>query len=319
MNLTEKKEFEQSLYTGFSLMELIALNPTTEERGKIYGYEPKADSKPQLYEGKDANGEEYVEIVAYVKLITHPDKPIVSHRFRLIDKDVISEKEENGEKTSRYQWVNQQGWSMWCDSEKNLLEKFTKVQKKTYVDKVLTNTENIADSNYRKAIQGEGSFYNFFQAWMDGVAYTGEACVPTDILIDKKKAFRNIDKYVKDELIPLIKDHRAKVFNGLAMVGIQEKDGKVNHFQNLYNEFWPDGKNSGWKFKSMLTCINTGDWNLNENTIKTYDYLTKSLKKSIYSLGWIKVCDPNSHIQGTNETFREASPETSESVTDTSY
>lgn len=318
MNLTEKQEFESKLYTGFSMMELLLLNPTTEERGELFGYVPKTDAKPQLYEGRTPEGDDYVDIVVYVKMITHPDKPIMTHRFRFVDKDVVSEKEEDGVKTTKYQFVNQQGMTSWCDSEKNLLEKFTKIQKKTYVDKVLTNTENIADSQYRKAIVGEGQFYNFFQAWIDGVAYTGESAKETDIFIDKKKMFRNIDKYVESEFKPLIKDKRAKAFNGLATVGISEKDDKVNHFQNLYSEFWPDGKNSGWKFKGMLTSINTGDWTINENTIKAHDYFVKQLKKNIYTLGWISICNPNAHIQGTNETFKPAA-ESSNDINDANY
>lgn len=306
MNLREKQEFESKLYTGFSAMELIALNPTTEERGAIYGYIPKEDSKPQLYEGKTPEGDEYVDIIAYLKLITHPDKPIVSHRFRLIDKDVSSEKEENGVKTSKYQWVNQQGHSSWCDTEKNLLDKFTKVQKKNYEDKILISTENLADSMYRKAIQGEANFYNFFQAWMDGVAYTGKDSVTTDIFIDKKKAFRNVDKWVDSELRPLIKDTKAKTFNGLAIVGIQEKDSKINHFQNIFNEFWPNGKNSGWKFRGMLTSITSGDWTINDNTAKTYEYLIKALRKSAFTLGWIKLFSVDEHLNAGSEVFKSA-------------
>lgn len=324
MNLTEKKESPGSkLYTGFSLMEAIAFNVTREELAKLKGYEIKPPEegkdapKEFEYEGKDTNGNEYIDIVMQMKSCTHADTPIMSHRIRLVDKDVVSEKEENGVKTIKYQWVNQQGYSCWCDDEKNLLDSFKKVQKKIYKDKVLVSTENLGDSNYRKAVQGEADFYNLFQAWMDGVAYEDKDSVTTDILIDKKKAFRNVDKWVDSELKPLLTDHRAKRFNALTIVGISEKDGKVNHFQNVYRTFWPNGTWSGWKFKGMLSSITTGDWNINKNTIKAYDYFVSSLKTSAFTLGWIKLFSAAEHISATNETFKPAVDNTD--IVDTNY
>lgn len=312
MNFGAKQEFESKLYTGFFLGETIAVNPTREQLAKLKGYELKEpeegkEIKEFSYEGKTPEGDEYVDMVFYIKAITHPDKPIFQHRFRLVDKDVISEKEENGVKTVKCQWVNQQGFTAWCDDKKNLLDKFTKIQKKTYEDKVLISTENLGDSEYRLAIQGEGALYNFIQAWCDkGSAFTGKSCLETNVFIDKKKAFRNIEKYVESEIRPEIGNARTGPFNILAMVGISEKDGKVNHFQNVYNEFWPDGKYTGWKFKSMLPCITSGNWNLNENTIKTHDYLVKSLKKSAFTLGWLSIFDEKSHMNAGNETFKAA-------------
>ena len=140
-----------------------------------------------------------------------------------------------------------------------------------------------------------------------GVAFFGEASVDTNILIDKKKALRNIDIYIKNELKPLLGSEQVGKFNALAMVNISEKDGKINHFQNVYNNFWPE-----WKFKSMVTSVNTGDWNINADTIKSYEYLTKALKKSAYSLGWIKLFNPDEHLSATNETFKPAPGEEKE-------
>ena len=146
-----------------------------------------------------------------------------------------------------------------------------------------------------------------------GVAFFGENSKDTDIFIDKKKAFRNIDKYVNSELKPLIGSGKIGNFNALAMVGISEKDGKVNHFQNVYNNFWPE-----WKFESMMGAVISGKWDT-ENLKKTHDYLVKSLSKSAYSLGWIKLFSESEHIQSTNETFRMSDNEKENLVDDTSY
>lgn len=313
-----QQEFSNTLYTGFGIFECVAVNPTKKELAAIKGYEideTKEGFKDFEYESKDAQGSEFVDIVFYIQAISHEDKPIMPVRFRLIDKDVVSEKDG----AKKYQFVNQQGFSSWCDDEKNLLDKFTKIQKKTYENNVLINTENLADSAYRLAIQGESNFYNFLQAWLDkGVAFTGKDCIGTDIFIDKKKIFRNVDKYVDSEIRPLIGGEDVGKFNALAMVGISEKDGKINHFQNVYKEFWPMGKYSGWKFNSISPCITSGNWNIDENTTKTHDYLIKQLAKSAYSLSWLKVFSESEHQNSTNETFKSA--DTNDvSADDTSY
>lgn len=292
MKFGEKsQEFSNSLYTGFSMVEVVAINPSTSQRGEIYGYTPKEDAKEQIYEGKDTSGDEFVDIVAYLRFLNHPDKPIMTYRVRLIDKDVVSEKEENGEKKVSYQYVNNCGGQSWIDDPKNLLDKFTHAQVKG---------QNVGERQYRKAIIGEGNFYGFMQSWLDkGVSFFGESSIETDIFLDKKKAFRNIEKYVDSELRPLIEAEQTGKFNALAMVGISEKDGKVSHFQNVYNNFWPD-----WKFKSMLPAINSGNWNATPELIKSHDYLVKSLKKSAYTLGWIRNFDENFHMNAGNEIFK---------------
>lgn len=306
MKLGQKEVFEKSLYTGFSLVEVVGINPDLEAIGKIYNYTPGDTAKEPVYEGKDANsGEEYVDIVFYVKALNHEDKPIMPVRFRLIDKDVTSEKEEDGNKITKYQYVNNTGAQAWIDDPKNLLDKFKHAQVKG---------QNVGDRQIRLAIQGEGNYYGFMQAWLDkGVAFFGDASIETDIFLDKKAAFRNIEKYVDKELRPLIGSKSIGKFNALTMVNISEKDGKVSHFQNVYNNFWPE-----WKFKSMLPAINSGNWSLNAETIKSHEYLVKSLKKSAYSLGWIQLFDENSHMNAGNETFKMSDEKVAD-VSDTDY
>lgn len=304
MNFGERsqQEFTNKLYTGFGIFECVAINPTKAEIATIKGYaidETKEGFKDFDYEGKDAQGNEFVDIVFYIRAISHEDKPIMPVRFRLVDKDVSSEKDG----VVKYQYVNQVGQQSWVDDKNNLLDKFKKV---------IVKGEDMGTRQIRRAIQGEGNLYNFLQAWLDkGVAFFGENSKDTDIFIDKKKAFRNIDKYVDSELKPLIGSENVGNFNALAMVGISEKDGKVNHFQNVYNNFWPE-----WKFKSMVGAVTSGKWDT-DDLKKTHDYLVKSLSKSAYSLGWIKLFSESEHQNAGNETFKEAIE--AENIDDTSY
>ncbi len=231
MQLAKKEEngmFERKLFTGFGLFDVVGVNMTRKELADLKGYEYKEVDKdgkdiPEIqYEGKDATGKEFVEIV--FQLQNKMNKEIfLPAKFRLYDEEASWETEG----VTKTQWVNGQGG--WCavDDEKNLLEKFTKVQVKG---------TSLADRIYRKGIRGESDLYNFLQAWLDnGVAFYGEAAVDTNILIDVKKMFRNIDKYVRDQFTPLVGSETVGSFNALAIVNIKEKDGKVNHYRGMYS------------------------------------------------------------------------------------
>ncbi len=224
---------------------------------------------------------------------------ILPAKFRLYDKEASWETEG----VTKYSWVNQQG--NWCavDDKKNLLESFTNVGKKDKQTKKLI--EVYGPTQHRIAIQGEVALYNFLQAWLDkGVAFYGQASVETEIWLDVKKIFRNVDKYIADQFKPLIDSDLTGPFNALAIVNIREKDGKVNHYQGMYSSFWPD-----WKAKSMLAAINTGNWNSSDAISKTKIGIEKGLKKSAYSLGWLKPFDENEHQNAGSEVFRAAEGE----------
>jgi hypothetical protein len=300
LNLGEVKTGgERTLYSGFLNIErILAINPTKEERAEIYGYELKSDAKDNVYEGKTAKGDEYIDIVFILKGQA-PHEQIFDYRIRLVDKDMVSQE-------GKTQYVNQVGSSSWIDSEKNLLEKFTKCQNK--------EGRNVSDREFRKAIQGEANLYTLLQAWMDkGVSFFGESSAEVNILIDKKRAFRNIDKFVDSDLRPYIGDTvRTGTFYGLAVVGIGEKDGKVTHHQNIHSDFWPQ-----WKFKNVMGAVNTGDWTINDNTKRMKENLEKSLKKSAYTLGWLKEWNanaPDTPLNATDTTFREPAASSNESL-----
>lgn len=307
----EEGQFERKLFTGFGLFDVVGCNMTREQLAKLKGYEYKEVDKdgkeiPEIsYEGRDAQNKEYVEIVFQLQNKMKRDI-FLPAKFRLYDEDATWETEG----VTKCQWVNQQGG--WCavDDEKNLLEKFTKVQIKG---------QSVADRIYRKGIRGEADLYGFLQAWLDaGVAFYGEASADTNILLDVKKIFRNVDKYVRDQFTPLIGSENVGPVNALAIVNMKEKDGKVNHYQGMYNSYWPE-----WKFKSMVPCINTGNWNASDETRKSLSYLEKGLKKAAYTLGWLKEFSEADHIQAGNDTLRiedeEDTSSTASSATDTEY
>lgn len=315
----QQENFSSTLYTGFGLFEVVGVNMSRKELAQLKGYEykeknNKGEEIPETkFEGKDSQGNEYIEIV--FQLQNQMDKSIIlPAKFRITDKESVWESEEDGNKVTKYDWVNAQG--MWCrkESEKHLLETFTNVCKK---DKATGKVaEKFGPSEYRKALQGEVALYNFMQAWLDaGVAFFGADAVDTNILIDVKRAFRNIDKYVNDEYRSLVGHERTGKVNGLAIVNISDKDGKVNHFQNMYNQYWPE-----WKFKSMVGAINSGNWNDTDSNRKAFENFEKGLKKSAFSLGWLKKFDSTNHQNATNETFRtEEGVENTSPVEDTSY
>lgn len=295
----EGGEFSKTLYTGFGLFKVVLLNPTREQLCKLRGVEYKETNnkgeelKEYEYEGTDSTGKEYVEVVAYLQHVVNPEI-IIPHKMRFYDEEASWTKDN----ITKYSYVNQLGNWAAVDDEKNLLQTFTHLGKRDKDNKGKL-LEVYGELEYRIAIRGEVEFYGFIQAWIDSIAeFYREGAMETNILIDKKKMFRNVNKYVKDELQPLIE--KGNPINGLAIVNIREKDGKVNHYQGMYGSFWPE-----WKFKSMVNAINTGNWNT-DTLQKEKARIEKGTSKAAVSFGWIKPFSESEHINATNDVFQQS-------------
>ena len=99
--IKETKDYDKVLYTGFAgIKEVVCINPSAAELGKMYGYEPDPQKGEPKYEGKLPYGDndEYVEIKPYVRFNgiegIHPIK------IQLVDKEVVSKNSGN------HQYVN---------------------------------------------------------------------------------------------------------------------------------------------------------------------------------------------------------------------
>lgn len=304
----------RTLYTGFFNGKVLAVNPSQEKLAELLGYTPKEDAKEFSYESKDKDGNEVVTVSFWLQADT-AEKQWFNARFRLVDKVQVN---KEGTKT---QFVNATGGSSWTDKKENLLDWFSHFQDK--------DKKNIADKYVREAIQGEANLYTFLRAWLAKVSFFD---VETNILIDVKKIFRNVDKYVEEQFKPLI-DAQIAVDNAegakkselakelltapvvaLAVVYTGDKDGEVVHYQNLYQEFL-----GSYMMKKVSFALSSNNWTADKGLAKWHEQVTGQHGcKDSYKLCMLEPFDENNHQQATNNLFVDNSGANAD-PNDTSY
>jgi hypothetical protein len=302
---------ERVYYTGFFPGTPRLINPTAAELAEAIGYEQKEGSKEIEYEGKTREGEDFVSIHVWMQA---PEGQWFPAKFMFINKEVTDTDEKTGQ--IKTQWVNQTGNKKKIDSESNLLNTFTKFLNK--------DKQPIADKIYRRAIQGEAKWYGFLQCWLNHV---DPWSVDTNLLIDVKKMFRNIDKYVKDEYQPhivnqhtldkMVEDEKSRPeieaykkeiwtepVLAHATVSIGDKDGQPVFYQQVFREFLPH-----YCIKNVQTAIASNSWK-DKKLEYVVEQLTGQYNKDQYSLSLLQKFDPENPatapLNATNETMRVA-------------
>ena len=296
MNIKKKEssgDFEKDLYTGIFSGKCIAINPDKSELSTILGFD--LEDEP-TYEGKDAKGNEFVALSFWLQPDL-PDFPAFNARFRLVDVPMMSEK------TGKQQYINQTGGSGWADKKENLQEWFTKFQKEE--PKKSGKYVSIANKIVRESIQGEAQLYIFLRALLGKVSFYD---IETDIMIDKKSLFRNVDKYVKDKYLPLIKakgeDSLVTPVVALATVYTSEKDGEIKKYQNLYQEYL-----GAYTMKNLSFAIASNNWS-DKSVKKWHEQLIGEYGcKDVYTLTMLQKFDPSAHQQSSGEKFIDKSSE----------
>jgi len=303
MNLKKSESTGKKLFTGFFSGNVVAVNPTKEERAAIIGYDLNDDAEDIKYEGKNDKDEEFVDLRFLLK-VEGTENQFMDAKFRIVDKNVTS---KDGTKT---QYVSASG--DWCmvDSEANIKANFKNWQKwdkanKKFIDQ-LDSEGNPVPKTYRLALQGEANLYKFLRAWLSKVdVFNSE----TNLMFDKERLFRNVNKFVEDEYIPLVKATGDEKLVGsvgtLATVYTQEKEGEVKHYQNLYQEYFPASGYQKMMQKISLACT-SGNWTADDKIKKYHEQITGEYgPKDSYELCLLKPFDPDNYQEAGNETFKE--------------
>lgn len=301
----------KTLYYGFTEANIVAVNPDYKQICSLYGSEPKEDGKEPSYEGTTKTGNDDYVVVEFWLQSSTPEKQLFRRRIMLTDKEVES-------KSGKKQYVNQAGQSAYADNEKNLQEFFTKFQEADPTDPekdwIKKKKINVADKEYRVAIQGEADLYDMLSKWLGRVKLSGKDNdgVYANILVDKKKMFRNIDKWVDSELRGLIgnEEYVTPVVENLTV----KTDAEGKHYQNVWKTL-PSTIKDGARYSSTISvirvCAASNSWDKNP-TLKKYvaemttgDYPCNDA----YNLGMLQEWDPNNPsnpISSTNETIRHS-------------
>jgi hypothetical protein len=149
MNIVDKKQsdFEKKYYAGLEKFKIIKVNPTLEEKCKLYDREPRENEKETDYVTIKENVDT-VRISIYMEAID-TDR-IVSKTFFIENNPSVS---RDGAKT---QYINSVCQSTWVDSEENLPTWFT--------DHIDFKTKlSMGKKTYRVAKKGEVDLYEFFK------------------------------------------------------------------------------------------------------------------------------------------------------------
>lgn len=300
---------ERTLYTGFFLATPKLVNPSNEVLAETLGFDLDPAKEETKYEGTTKKSDEYVSVNFWLETKEPIEKQWFQVKNMLVNKPVIFEK------SGKQQFINQVLQSSTVDEAKNLPGYFTKFQKeepaksKIYVD--------LADKDYRAAIQGEANLYAFLSTWLNHIDFYA---VDTNAWIkDTKKAFRNIEKFVREEYQPhltaqaaydkesssvakkeLAKEMWTEPLICVATVSTVDTADGTKHYQQVYNSYLP-----GYLWAKLKVCLNTGNFKGADKKIeKYYEQLTgEYAPKDAFSISLLKEFDPSEHVGAGDSTF----------------
>lgn len=316
MKLTKSKggSGSRQLWTGFFAGHVVDVNPTKSDLLERLGVEETDENKEEInYEKESRNGDEMAQVSFWLQADT-PEKQLMNQRIYLINKDSVFPT------SGKNQYVNQTGASSAAENEKSLPDWFRHWQDK--------EKNNIGDKAFRQAIQGEAAFYEFLTKWLGRVDFWNMES-DTNILINKVKVFKNLDKWLDDEIRPLINAEGEDVVTTpvicLATVSSYEKDGEIKHYQQIHNAYLPANIKDGSPYVPTMSviksCIESNSWGSNPTLKKYIEQLQGQYGcKDAYTLTELQKFDPKNHQQATNSTFQVAEESSSSTpIDDTSY
>ena len=290
-----------TLYTGFFKGEVVLVNPTKAEIEKTTGIKYPDDKEEFDYEKPSKRNEEMAQISFWFKTTLNNEPLFFNERFYLINKPAVFEK------SGKSKWVNQSGMSSIVEGENSLPGWFTH-----FTDK---EKNPIKKKEYRQAYQGEAELTEFLSRWLGGLNLFGADKEGTyaNILIDRDLLFKNLAKYVKTELRPLIGSDYVRPCTKQACVTISDGDGGSKYYQAVYNDTLPfvikDGSRWSESFKVVELASKCNDWKTNEALRKFIEKMNGDYgagDNTATSLSLLKVFNPNEvPVQMTENTLVE--------------
>lgn len=195
----EQKEF--GLKIGLAEVEVVAINPNTEEYKDILGIELKEDSKATEYLGESKEGNTSLRIDVWVKEV----KGGANNKITFF----LENKQKENKEGTKKQYINTVGVCSWADKEQNLPTWFTK-------------------RDYRIAFVGEEELYSFLKTWLGKLDLRADDAT---LQLDWKKFMKGNVKDIQDQ----INGEFATTFAALYTVKSVEKDEGVKNYQSIYN------------------------------------------------------------------------------------
>lgn len=247
----ESKEFTKELFTGFTVVKVVAVNPTKEELNNLIGKEGHPDDKEILYLGEDKDNNKRLRLAFWLQDIK--SKKLYVHSFS------ITNKERRNKDNTKVQLINSACTTTWAPlvvSESGITT--DKVQDNllpswftNFVDKE-GNIKGV--KKWRKAFMGEEELATILKSWLGRLHFSDPE---TEVSIDIGKLFKENYKELRsvislDESGEFTKEGYDSPFVCLLGVKTDEDDPSKK-----YQQVW--GK--GFLPASFMKNINNGGEN----------------------------------------------------------
>lgn len=146
-------------YAGLALVEeIVAINPTKEEKAKMYNYELTDESEDIKYTGKNDAGDDKLNFDIYYRINVKDSTPR-KHRIFLENTPAIVEGKDGN--PDLYVFVNQVGQLVKVPSEDELPDWFKYFQKWNDDEKRYESTDD--KKTFRKCLKGEDMLVRFLR------------------------------------------------------------------------------------------------------------------------------------------------------------
>ena len=235
---------EKKFYTGFSTLEIRAINPTRKELNKLLGKDDGDEDKEITYIDTDRDGNDRVRLTFWAY-----DSKV--NKFFVYSTN-LTNKERTSNDGIKNQYINSVALTGWADSESNLKENFTH-----FLDK---DKSPIAKKQYRKALFGEEELGRLMRSWLgkwDFQDTKGSTLVNTASLL----------KGDYSELRALIDSAYDTPF--VALLGVKtDPDDSTKQYQQIWKSFLPNG---------FMKYIEKNKFPT-DYTKKTWDYFVKEVE-----------------------------------------
>jgi len=219
--VSESKGFK--LYCGFTeVKSILAINPTLEEKAKLYNFEVGEDDEEIEYVGVNGNGNAKLTLDFYLE--SHDENiPAIRHRIYLEDEEIEIEDETTGKTKTKY--INQVGQTSTVFDESELGTWFTDFQVWDDDGKKFVSTGE--KKSYRKCLKGEDKLILFMRECLNKLEVDKDP--ECEISYDFKKLFNGDVK----ELWADVNGPMFNPFTVMVQVKASSKDPDKN-YQELY-------------------------------------------------------------------------------------
>lgn len=210
------------LFAGLGLVEeIVAINPTNEQKAKMYGYDVDGSKDEMEYTGENDKGDSKLSLDIYYRLqgVEAPRK----HRFFLENCPIEFEDEKDDNKT-KFKWVNQVGQIATAATKDELAGWFTEFQEWNKEEKKF---EKIGEKKtFRKCLKGEDGLMRFLREALN-VNYEKPSA---SLEYNYKKLFAGNVK----ELLTDLQGDMFRKFVIMTQVTSKDGDEGVNHYEKLW-------------------------------------------------------------------------------------